>query len=184
MKPKLEPSSTVSSRQLELEISTPDAQSASVESNTRTSPPIQSYSSWVTPWTLSLALAIGALVIMTVTISTADDNQTGLAKRPEQFRLIDSEISVPERRRFPPIDLPRDGQVIQVGIFTKLSGAESKQIALTHLGLDPYVQKRVTENGLQYAVLLGPLSSKTHSEALATLSENNYSYFHRPKRGS
>ena len=116
--------------------------------------------------------------------STVGDISAGAAKKPEQFRLINTEISVPERRRFPPIDLPSEGQVIQVGIFTKLSGAERKQIALTHLGLDPYVQKRVTENGLQYAVLLDPLSSMTHDEALATLTENNYSYFHRPKRGS
>ena len=184
MRPNLNPSATPSGKQLELEISTEEARPGLAAIHDPIDSQNQHHRNWITPWTFSLALIMGTLVMLILVISTADDSSAGVAKKPEQFRLIDMEISVPERRRFPPIDLPSEGLVIQVGIFTKLGGAERKQIALTHLGLEPYVQKRVTENGLQYAVLLDPISSTTHDRALATLTENNYSYFHRPKRGS
>ena len=130
-----------------------------------------------------LILTLCAMAVLIFTVNLPYESLPG-TKKPELLRSAYADQSVPEIRHFPPIDLPAEGQLIQVGIFTKLSGAERKQIALTRLGLDPYVQKRMTENGLQYAVLLGPLSASTHDKAVTTLTRNNYSYFHRPNRGS
>jgi cell division protein FtsN len=168
-----------SGEQLELQIPEPvqETSEASTASNTSETSDARF---WAKPWTVPLVLFTGVLITLVLAIPATRNE----LHEPEQFKLTDSGTSVPARRSFPPIDLPDSGQVIQVGIFTKLSGAERKQIALTNLGLAPYVQKRITENGLQYAVLLGPLSASTHDQALATLTKNNYSYFHRPRAGS
>jgi len=168
-----------SGEQLELQIPEPRPETPATEASRQRDP-----KNWRKPWTKPLVLTMAAFIALIFAMSATQTSSQGTPNKPEQFNLVDSGTSALERRKFPPIDLPREGQVIQVGIFTKLGGAERKQIALTSLGLTPYVQKRITENGLQYAVLLGPLPASTHDQTLATLTKNNYSYFHRPKTGS
>ena len=127
--------------------------------------------------------AIAACLVLMIFISLSKTDSGERPGKPEAFSQQE-EVSQYAGRSFPAIDLPENGPVIQVGVFTRLEGAEKKQIALSQLGLESYVQKRSTENGLQYAVLMGPLSAEIHQSTVATLTANNLSYFHRPTRGS
>jgi cell division septation protein DedD len=73
---------------------------------------------------------------------------------------------------------------LQVGLFTALNRAESQQVDLSRLGLQPYIQKRVAEKDILYAVLVGPLSQNSEYPAtIDLLKANNIRYFHRPFSG-
>ncbi len=104
-------------------------------------------------------------------------------RKPEAF-VQQEDPSSHLAQDFPEIDLPRGGKIIQVGLYSHLNGAESRQITLSQLGLDAHIQKRSTNRGLQYAVMLGPLSRESHETTIATLDLNKLNYFHRPSRGS
>ncbi|MCZ6501759.1 MAG: protein phosphatase 2C domain-containing protein [Gammaproteobacteria bacterium] len=132
---------------------------------------------------VKVIMAVAASVVLAIFVTVANVDSGEKPEKPEEFNQQE-EISGLTRREFPAIDLPVIGPIIQVGVFTKLEGAEEKQIALSQLGLESYVHKRSTENGLLYAVLLGPLSAEIHRSTVATLTANNLSYFHRPTRGS
>ncbi len=96
-----------------------------------------------------------------------------------------NQIVEPIARSFPDVEFPTQGQVIQVGLFTRLSGAEELQGQLTSLGLAPHIEKRVTSEGsTSYAIVLGPLDDNLHQIAVTTLDESGHSYFHRQERGS
>ena len=132
---------------------------------------------------VKVLMAVAASLMLAILVTTAYIDSGEMPEKPEEFNQQE-EISGITRREFPAIDLPVNGPIIQVGVFTRLEGAEEKQIALSQLGLESYVHKRTTENGLLYAVLLGPLSAEIHRSTVATLSANNLNYFHRPTRGS
>lgn len=131
---------------------------------------------------LKIFAAIGALIALTSYIGLVATNPGERPLKPTQFsqQQVFSERS---KRVFPPIDLPDKGATIQVGVFSVLGSAEDKQFVLVHLGLEPYIEKRPMEDGLFYAVLLGPLSSETHETAVVTLNANNLSYFQLPSQG-
>ncbi len=103
---------------------------------------------------------------------------------PENFLVEDLTPAKPLERHFPEFEFPVDGEVLQLGLFARLEGAESHQTELTGLGLEPHIEKRVTAETVQYAVVLGPLDEQDHEIALRTLDRNNLQYFHRQSRGS
>jgi hypothetical protein len=137
----------------------------------------------------SFALWKKALLAIAVTIAFAYfawptiKGSPGKLTKPEQFNA-EQDDKVLTARQFPSIDLPKSGAVIQVGIYSQLSGAEEKQTLLTTLGLNAHIQKRETEQGIYYSVLFGPLPPEAHDSIIATLTSNNLTFFHRPSRGS
>ncbi len=128
-------------------------------------------------------LAIAASLLLAILITMSNIGPGKKPAKPAEFSQRE-EAPAFNRREFPAIDLPLKGLIIQVGVFARLEGAEEKQIALSQLGLDSYVQKRSTEHGLLYAVLLGPLSAESHQSTVATLMANNFNHFHPLARGS
>jgi len=131
---------------------------------------------------LMVFTAVAVVFIFLLYIATKTHSSTEAAAKPAPFSQK-QDISAQPKPVFPPIDLPDDGSIIQVGIFSLLDGAEDKQVTLVDLGLEPYIQKRPTEDGLLYAVLLGPLSPEAYEKTVATLNSNNLTFFQRPSRG-
>jgi protein phosphatase len=131
---------------------------------------------------LMVFTAIAVVLLLLLYVGTKTHRSTEAAARPALFSQTQNFPAQPEPV-FPPIDLPDDGSIIQVGIFSLLDGAEDKQLILVDLGLVPYIQKRPTEDGLLYAVLLGPLSAEAYETTVATLNSNNLTFFQRPSRG-
>jgi len=84
------------------------------------------------------------------------------------------------RGKIPDVDLPLPGQVIQVGIFSRLEGAETRQRDLSKIGLIPFIEKQSDHNGVLYAVLLGPFHNPADKQlAITTLKNRSLSYYER-----
>lgn len=131
-------------------------------------------------WLGGLAL-IAALVVFARLTTAA---KPGPEQQPaNQLLSIETEVSMPlARRSLPNIDIPEPGHVIQLGLFGKLQGAETKQQQLARLGFVPLIEKKVTENTVQYAVLLGPYYDEAQSQEISdALSEAKVNHFQRPE---
>jgi protein phosphatase len=131
---------------------------------------------------LMVLTVIAVVLLLLLYVGTKTHSSTEGAAKPAPFSQK-QDISAQPKPVFPPLDLPSDGSIIQVGIFSLLDGAEDKQLILADLGLEPYIQKRSTEDGLFYAVLLGPLSPEVYETTVVTLNSNNLTFFQRPSRG-
>jgi cell division septation protein DedD len=97
---------------------------------------------------------------------------------PENFKRQDSSPATPIARHFPDTKFPVSGAKLQLGVFSKLQGAESLQTKLASLGLTPHIEKRTDVKGTLYAVVLGPLDDSTHQDTLEALKKNGLNYFH------
>jgi protein phosphatase len=70
--------------------------------------------------------------------------------------------------------------VLQLGIYTRLAGAEQVQNKISELGLYPQIDKRPVDQGMRYAVVLGPYDDPVEQELVATtLNREKISYFSR-----
>tara|TARA_B110000503_G_scaffold94875_1_gene142854 strand:+ start:428 stop:772 length:345 start_codon:yes stop_codon:yes gene_type:complete len=96
----------------------------------------------------------------------------------ENFRHQDLSPVTPIARNFPDSEFPTAGAKLQLGLFSKLQGAESLQNELSSLGFTPHIEKRLDITGMHYTVVLGPLDDDDHQQTLKKLKENNLSYFH------
>ncbi len=125
-------------------------------------------------------MAILAILIVT-SLSFTDSGESD----SPAFSTIQPILSAGSQQVYlppPPVkfsEFRRPGRFIQVGIFTRLEGAEANQLLVSELGLNPYVQKRNTANGVLYAVMLGPFSVQAHDATVETLETNNVAFFHR-----
>ncbi|MCB1645126.1 MAG: SPOR domain-containing protein [Pseudomonadales bacterium] len=108
-------------------------------------------------------------------------SEPGNQEVAEKFATIAApEQRGPTRPVFPPQRLDEDRVVLQLGLFSRLEGAETLQQQLTLLGLLPYVHKRHDEEGLMFEVLLGPFESEAdRKQSTDILKANNLAYFHR-----
>jgi cell division septation protein DedD len=80
----------------------------------------------------------------------------------------------------PNIKLPEPGVVIQLGLFNRLQGAEIKQQELARQGFVPYIEKKVTDDTIRYAVLLGPYQDSEVSRQVSDqLREADINHFER-----
>lgn len=136
---------------------------------------------WQSAYQISGAAAIAAMVLLIVASLQMENPTAGI---PENFRVTDVTPADPILRTFPDFAMPANGERIQVGLFSRLSGAESHQTELTRLGLLPHIEKRSSGEDTLYAVMLGPLAPGEHKKVTQILNEHNLRYFHKPKRGS
>ena len=128
------------------------------------------------PWyKISSAVAVAVLFLIIVASVGFDQPNTSV---PENFRHQDSSPATPIARNFPDTEFPAPGAKLQLGIFSKLQGAESLQTKLSNLGLVPHIEKRPDVTGTLYAVVLGPLDEATHQHTLEELKKNSLKYFH------
>lgn len=131
------------------------------------------------PASNALVAAIFFLLVAGYLVGTSPEQANPEKSIPENFLVEDLTPAEPLVRDFPEFDFPTDGEVLQLGLFARLEGAETHQTELTGLGLEPHIEKRVSSNSVQYAVVLGPLDEQDHQVALRTLDRNNLPYFHR-----
>lgn len=136
--------------------------------------------------TLSASSALvvaGFFLLVTALLINNSQNPEDGSSIPENFLVEDLSPARPMDRHFPEFEFPT-GEVLQLGLFARLEGAENHQTELTGLGLSPHIEKRVTNNSVQYAVVLGPLDAEDHQSAVKTLKENQLQFFHRQRRDS
>ncbi|MBD3649127.1 MAG: protein phosphatase 2C domain-containing protein [Pseudomonadales bacterium] len=83
----------------------------------------------------------------------------------------------PGTRALPDFNAPEPAPKVQVGVFSRLGSAESRQQILSDLGLLPWIRKRPTDEGVLYVVFLGPYHDQQRKDsALATLEAHNLDY--------
>lgn len=132
----------------------------------------------------ALAVAGFFLLITAFLVDRSAEQASDNRFIPENFLVEDLSPAEPLARTFPDFEFPTNGELLQLGIFTRLEGAESQQTELTGLGLAPHIEKRVTKTSVQYAVMLGPLDEEDHKSAVKMLEENKLQFFHHEKRES
>jgi len=127
------------------------------------------------PWyKISSAVVVAALFLIIMASVGFDQPNTSV---PANFRLQDSSPATPIARNFPDTEFPTPGTKLQLGIFSKLQGAESMQTELSSLGLTPHIEKRLADTGTLYAVVLEPLDRQGHQQILRKLKKNDLNYF-------
>jgi cell division protein FtsN len=124
-----------------------------------------------------IASAAAVAVLFLIIVATTRLDQPN-ASVPENFKRRDSSPATPIARHFPDTQFPVAGAKLQLGVFSKLQGAESLQTKLSNLGLLPHIEKRPSVKRNLYAVVLGPLDEETHQHTLKELKKNGLKYFH------
>ena len=107
------------------------------------------------------------------TSATIADNFVGMELAPVN----------PIERHLPEFKLSEETAILQVGLFRHLKGAESSQRHLTALGLSPEIIKRVTVDGVMYALVIHSHSQAEHQVVLDKLQANDLTYFHQRRQG-
>ena len=166
-------------RQLDLSIDAkPDSRPHTPRPNSLTANSAKNSTSLIStnqPWyKISSAVAVAALFLIIVASVGHDQPNTSV---PENFRRQDSSPATPIARNFPDTEFPAPGAKLELGIFSKLQGAESMQTRLSSLGLSPHIEKRLVVTGTLYAVVLGPLDHQGHQQILRKLKKNDLNYF-------
>ena len=124
-----------------------------------------------------IASVAAIAVLFLIIVATAGLDQPN-ASVPENFKRQDSSPATPIARHFPDTKFPVAGAKLQLGVFSKLQGAESLQTKLSNLGLIPHIEKRPDDTGILYAVVLGPLDEESRQHTLGELKKNDLKYFH------
>ena len=128
------------------------------------------------PWhTIANAAAVAVLFLIIVATAGFDQPKASV---PENFKRQDSSPATPIARHFPDTKFPVAGAKLQLGVFSKLQGADSLQTKLSNLGLIPHIEKRPDVTGTLYALVLGPLDEETRQHTLEELKKNSLNYFH------
>ena len=127
------------------------------------------------PWyKITSAVAVAVLFLIIVATAGLDQPNTSV---PENFKRQDSSPATPIARHFPDTKFPVARAKLQLGVFSKLQGAESLQTKLSSLGLTPHIEKRLGVTGTLYTVVLGPLDEEIHQHTLGELKKNDLNYF-------
>ena len=121
-------------------------------------------------------LAACALLALGVIVFSPEEKATASLKH--EFTAVSTTSHPPPGRSLANLNAPSRGTIIQVGLFAGLRGAESQLELLNDIGLEAYIQKKHTDNGLLYAVLLGPIEDENHAVIVAALRDNNLNFFH------
>lgn len=125
-----------------------------------------------------VALAASAFLVLLIASQQSDDPAPA---RPANFAATALSPAPEIHRTFREIAFNDSGEVLQLGLFRQLNGAETQQTRLASIGLLPYIEKRVDSTGTKYAVMIGPLDAQAHERALTKLDDNNVAYFHTTK---
>jgi serine/threonine protein phosphatase PrpC len=105
-------------------------------------------------WIGAFAMVIAVVVFARLT--TADRSESTEFPVPQMVQL-ETEDAIPVARRgIPDIKLPETGTVLQLGLFSRLEGAEIRQQEASRQGFVPFIEKKISMDEVQYVVLLGP----------------------------
>lgn len=129
-----------------------------------------------------LSVCAAALLCVLVLFSLQFDEPEKVAIN-ENFTITDPAYPPAPPARLPELSFRKSGPTLQVGLFSQLERAETRQIELSSLGLLPHVEKRVSGGEASWAVLLGPLGDDSHRQAVRTLEDHSLAYFRTPEAG-
>ena len=129
---------------------------------------------------LSGVTAATFFLLVSASFLQSDQDDTDIIAN---FTASESIPAQPVTRSLPTMDFSVDGQMLQLGLYRSLDGAESQQRAIAALGLTADIEKRSNEGNTLYAVLIGPLSNDEYRAAVSTLNTHDLNFFHR-KEGS
>lgn len=121
-----------------------------------------------------ISSAVAVLFLVIVASVGFDQPNTSV---PENFRHQDSSPATSIVRNFPDTEFPAPGAKLQLGIFSKLQGAESMQTKLSSLGLTPHIEKRLSATGTLYALVLRPLDHQGLQQIIRKLKKSDLNYF-------
>ena len=130
---------------------------------------------------LELAAVISASILLFIAMLPESNDSKPIN---ENFIGVHLEPVSPIQRKLPIMQPAKTSTFFQVGLFRQLSGAESKQNELTDLGLSPGVIKKVTGDGIMYALVISPKTEAERKSAIDILKANNINYFKAKKNGS
>ena len=123
---------------------------------------------------LELSAVVTASILLFIIMLPADKEPRRIAENFIGSRL---EPAHPIRRKLPNVQPTKKSALLQVGLFRQLNGAETKQSELTVLGLSPDVRKKVTVDGIMYALVLSPENEYERKLTLDILKASNINYF-------
>ena len=105
-------------------------------------------------WIGAFAMVIAVVVFASFT--TAD--RAGSSEFPvPQMVQLETEDAIPlAQQGIPDIKLPETGTLLQLGLFSRLEGAEIRQQETSRKGYVPFIEKKISMDKVQYVVLLGP----------------------------
>jgi len=127
------------------------------------------------------AFAMVFAVIVFARLTTADRAEPSEFPAPQLLQL-ETENAIPVARRgMPDIKLPETGTVLQLGLFSRLEGAETRQQEASSKGYVPFIEKKIAGNEVQYVVLLGPYYDQQSVQTTSKgLEREGIKYFERP----
>jgi cell division septation protein DedD len=125
-----------------------------------------------------MVVAVTVFAGLTSTNETASESFSSA-----ELIQLGAEESVPMARQgMPDIGLPEPGTVLQLGLFSKLDGAEVQQQESSRKGYVPFIEKQVDGNKIQFAVLLGPFYDERQIQATSeALEREGIRHFKRPE---
>lgn len=133
---------------------------------------------------------IAAAIMCIALLASVDSKETDAASISQHFTVAEWSATDRVARDLPELNFEdftqhftKEGQSLQVGLFSRLQGAESRQQQLVQLGLLPHIEKRIEGGITRYAVIVGPLSENAYSSALTRLQAHGIGYFHRSEAG-
>ena len=122
-----------------------------------------------------IALVTGVFLVL-VLVWQAQDKPA--PERPVNFSASALSPAPEITRTFHDIPFFDSGEILQLGLYRKLGGAETQQAELARLGLLAHIEKRVADTEVKYAVMIGPLNPEAHERTIAKLTANQVTYFH------
>lgn len=127
------------------------------------------------------AFAMVFAVIVFARLTTADRAEPNEFPVPQMVQL-ETEDAIPAARQgMPDIKLPETGTVLQLGLFSRLEGAEIRQQEASQKGHLPFIEKKMSEDEVQYVVLLGPYyDQQSMLKTSESLEREGIKHFERP----
>ncbi len=162
--------------QKNLRVSTPDT---SERRETNSDGMFSGFFDWLTV-PVGIALTLMFLAFTTFARLETHPDQSPNSLGANQLLEVSDDSMPVVRQGFPNIEMPEPGIVIQLGLFNRLKGAELKQQELARQGYVPFIEKKVSADIIQYAVLLGPYYAAEESRAVSdALREAAINHFER-----
>jgi serine/threonine protein phosphatase PrpC len=130
-------------------------------------------------WIGAFAMVIAVIVFARLT--TADRSESTEFPVPQMVQL-ETEDAIPVARQgIPDIKLPETGTVLQLGLFSRLEGAEIRQQEASRQGYVPFIEKKISMDEVQYVVLLGPYyDQQSMLKTSNALEREGIKHFQRP----
>jgi serine/threonine protein phosphatase PrpC len=127
------------------------------------------------------AFAMFLAVIVFARFTTAERTEPDSFASTQLVSLETVDVVPVPRQGMPNITLPETGTVLQLGLFSKLEGAETRQQEASRKGYVPFIEKKIGEDGVQFAVLLGPYYDEHSVQSTSReLTLEGLNHFERP----